>query len=196
MREKDWSFIMTENSNTRTAILVAVIGLVGVLASALIANWDKIFSRQSGSASSSNSSTPNAGSAPQATPTRSDANNSPILFNGIRFFEGTASTVPRPDQRLYRDTFNATDTKYVYYEVSITSHDPTQRIDLTITKTFFNASGIAYCQNSFRTDIGPNETTEAFYGGCASPDRRWERGKYKVVVSVNGKEIIGSFVMQ
>jgi hypothetical protein len=187
---------VAEQSNTRTAVLVAVIGLIGVLTSALITNWDKIFSGKSSSSPPSSSSTPNSGSAPQAASTQLASNNSPILLSGMRFFEGTANTVPRPDQRLYRDTFEAPNTKYVYYEISVTSTDPSKRIDLTITKSFFNASGIAYCQNSFRTDIGPNETTSAFYGGCTSPNRSWERGRYKVVVSVNGKEVVGAFVMQ
>jgi len=36
----------SENSSYKAQILVAVIGLVGVLGGALIANWDKLFSRQ------------------------------------------------------------------------------------------------------------------------------------------------------
>lgn len=44
------------DSNTRTQITVAVIGLIGVLAAAVIANWDKIFKKQDAQSGSSQQS--------------------------------------------------------------------------------------------------------------------------------------------
>ena len=202
---------MSESSTSRGQVAVALITTVGVIATGLFANWDKIFpapAAETTSQSEESSSPAVAGGAGEedrpepaegggARPAadrdaaRLGTPGAPTVEEllaratvlGVRTFASSAATTPWGERR-YAESFESESTMYIAWELGLEHPEPPPvRVPMVLDFRFVDAGGDVVAQSTFDTyvDAGWDSSYHASKWGRAVPGW-WDPGVYRVEV--------------
>jgi len=118
-------------------------------------------------------------------------------FKAIKFFESGA-TIPPYGSRIYQVQFNHRNTRFIDWELDITSPPVASRVNFTINATWYYPNGKVFSNQSINTAAEAGWTDQVYFSG-----RGWQRagmwrmkGTYRVDLYVNGSRMgSGSFVI-
>ena len=109
----------------------------------------------------------------------------------MKFYERGHDSVPR-DDRVYRNLFPRSTTRYVNGELFLTFPHPDRRIDFPIEVVFYRSDGSVLSRRTINAWVNQN-WQRGFgywgYGAGSSQPSQWKAGLYRVDLSVEGKLI-------
>ena len=104
----------------------------------------------------------------------------------MRFFEGPP-VLPPGSERVFAQNFNRSDTRYIYWELSLVHPPPGQQQPLDITAVYTRSGGTVFTEHPYSTVILANavNTTHIKGSGFSDPGQ-WTADSYRVDLSVEG----------
>ena len=106
----------------------------------------------------------------------------------LRFFEGPVTPTPR-EQRVYRDAFDGSTTRYVYWELNLEHPAPGRRTPFTI-EAFWYAGDTRLRRHAVRYHVQADWTWSFWHHGFNfAAGGAWPVGVYRVEVFVEGAKI-------
>ena len=134
---------------------------------------------------------PTPAASPVPTPTPGPAATGQIdsldaQVTALKFFEGPLD-LPPGMERAYSQNFNRSDTRYVYWELSLTHPPAGQPQPLVINAAYTRSDGTLYIQHTYSTTVPTNSisTTHGRGSGFSDPGQ-WSADSYRVDLSVEG----------
>jgi len=107
-----------------------------------------------------------------------------LRLQSIKLFSA-GITSPAYGNRIYKTTFSRAKTKYIYFEVNVTTNQPSQRVDFKFYYTIYK-DNIKYGVGSFDSYILPEWTSSqhsSSYGD--NKVNNWKKGNYRVEIKAN-----------
>lgn len=117
-------------------------------------------------------------------------------FKEVKFFE-SGPTIPQYGSRIYQVQFNHRTTRFVNWEIDITSPPVASRVNFTIYATWYYPNGLVFGNQAINTAAEAGWTDQAYFSGRGwQRAGMWRKGTYRVDFYVNGNRIgSGSFVI-
>lgn len=184
-----------EPNSSSTAIIVAILGMIGVICAATV-SLGLPFSQRIADTIFPPTSTPFATSTPIPTstpfPTTSPLNFMASLSSNVqdlRFYESGDSYVPI-DQRAYSTSFNSETTRYVNWELNLDHQQAGQRINFIIHAVYYKSNGTTFHEQDFATYVESDWPGSYHNSGLGWREGgNWEKGAYTVVLYVSNVEV-------
>jgi hypothetical protein len=117
-------------------------------------------------------------------------------FKELKFFE-SGQTPPPLGGRTYLAQFNHRSSRFINWELHITSPPVTSRVNFTVYSTWYNQIGTVFANETVNTFANPTWTETVVNSGRGwQRAGMWRRGTYRVDLYVNGSRIAsGSFTI-
>ena len=108
----------------------------------------------------------------------------------LRFFEGGSSAPPN-NQRRFVTSFNSSHTKFIYWQLSLKYPKTAAKVDFKIRAVCYKPDGsVLFTQNmSAYAKTGWTSSWHAMGWGNKKAGKAWLPGRYKVVLTVDGKQL-------
>ncbi len=105
----------------------------------------------------------------------------------MRFIEGPPF-LPPGAERVYSQSFNQSDTRYIYWELSLVHPPPGEQQPLEITAVYTQSGGTVFIsQAPYSSIILANAVTTTHIKGSGFSDPgQWPADSYRVDLSVEG----------
>jgi len=109
--------------------------------------------------------------------------------NNLRLFEA-GSNAPPPDQRSFLSRFDASSTRYVYWELDLTHPAPGHRIQTAIRCVYLRSNGVTFGESNWTITVDSGSTqSQTTYGlGWPTPGN-WPADSYRVECWADGKVV-------
>ncbi|MBN1538229.1 MAG: hypothetical protein JW908_15935 [Anaerolineales bacterium] len=215
---------MSKKISLRTTIIVALLGLSGIICLVVclaMIGFGLLYTKKTATVLSltstpipTNTPMPTSTSVPTNTPmptgtpvptitpvpTKSSFDfleSIPSYIQSMRFYENDAQLTPY-DQRVYAITFNSTIARYIKWELKLDHRQPGQRIDFIIHSVYYKADGSIFFEEDSDHFVESDWTSSTQSRGVGWDEAgNWEKGKYTVVLYINNIEIAReSFLIQ
>jgi hypothetical protein len=104
----------------------------------------------------------------------------------MKFFEGQPILLPGAPKD-YSLNFSGSETRYIYWELSLTHPPPGQQQDLEITAVYTQSGGTVFTEHTYSTIIlGAAVSSTHIKGSGFSDAGQWSTDTYRVDLSVAG----------
>lgn len=104
----------------------------------------------------------------------------------MKLFEGPP-ILPPGAERFYSLEFNVSDTRYIYWELSLVHPPPGQEQALNITAVYTRTGGIVFTEHAYSNPILASAVNTAHVKGSGfSTPGQWPADFYRVDLSVEG----------
>jgi hypothetical protein len=115
-------------------------------------------------------------------------------LKGIRFYE-SGPTIPQLNERTYQAQFKSRATRFIDWELDVTSPPVASRVAFTIYAAWYSPSGTVITNQTITTAAEAGWTEQAYTSGRGwQRPGFWKRGTYRVDLFVNGSRVAsGSF---
>ena len=115
-------------------------------------------------------------------------------LKGIRFYE-SGPTIPPLNERTYQAQFKSRGTRFIDWELDVTSPPVASRVAFTIYATWYSPSGTVITNQTITTAAEAGWTEQSYTSGRGwQRPGFWKRGTYRVDLFVNGSRVAsGSF---
>jgi hypothetical protein len=108
---------------------------------------------------------------------------------GVKLYEG-GDQGPLYGDRAYAEAFAARDTRFVYWELDLEHPNTQRRLDFEVRAVWYRPDGQVWAERTKATHLEPAWRTSQHTHGLGWPERgKWEPGRYRVVLSVDGEEV-------
>ncbi len=117
------------------------------------------------------------------------------VVTSVTFFESGEGGLPRAE-RAYTTAFVGAKTRFLNWEASLRYRPPRQKVEFVIEADWIDPGGRVIRHQRLDAFVRAGTTTawHCLGFGNATPGAAWRDGSYRVVLSVEGKEIAsGSF---
>jgi hypothetical protein len=110
-------------------------------------------------------------------------------LKAIRFYE-SGPTIPPLNERSYQAQFRGRNTRFIDWELDVTSPPVANRVAFTIYATWYSPTGTVITNQTVSTAAEAGWTDQAYTSGRGwQRPGFWKRGTYRVDLFVNGNRI-------
>ena len=108
----------------------------------------------------------------------------------VRFFEGGRNTPPNKERR-FATQFASANTKFLYWQLALKYPKPKRKVDFKVKAVCYKPDGgVLFTQDmSAYVKSGWTSSWHTMGWGNTVPGKAWRPGRYKVMLSVDGRRI-------